>query len=184
MINESGEIQKKAKEIIATIRKDKKTLILVFFSIVLILSLFISELTSKNESKDTKNNVESLCNQYCIDKREVENFLKKVKGVGDVEIIITYDTSKEYIYAYDETENSKSRNIDESDINIKKEHIIVKDDGNEKGLMIKEIYPVIRGVAVVCDGGNNPLIKEQITEILSALFDINTKSISVAAAGS
>ena len=47
--------------------------------------------------------------------------------------------------------------------------------------MIKEIYPEIRGIAVVCDGGNNPVIKEQLVSILSALFGINTNRISVAA---
>ena len=98
-------------------------------------------------------------------------------------MLIMYDASEEYIYAKDTEEDTKTENENERDINYKSRHIIIKEDGDESGLRIKEIYPEVRGVAVICEGGDNPVVKEQIISALKALFDINTNCISVAAGG-
>ena len=39
--------------------------------------------------------------------------------------------------------------------------------------------PVVRGVAVVCRGGDSPVIAQKITELLCALFDLSANHIYV-----
>ena len=172
-------IKAKFYDIASAVKKDRKTFLVVVICLIVSFLLVISEfkIENKEQIKD-ESNIQA--GNY-INKEEIEDFLENVYGAGEVEIMITYDSSKEYIYAKDTNENTRDKNNINNEINYKSEHIIIKEDGNEKGLMIKEIYPEIRGIAVVCDGGNNPVIKEQLVSILSALFGINTNRISVAA---
>ena len=37
----------------------------------------------------------------------------------------------------------------------------------------------VRGVAVVCEGGDDPVIRQKITSMLCALFDLPLKAVSV-----
>ena len=166
----------------SNINKDKKILILFALSAILIFFIAISEFDNKNTEETVDNT--TVYDNFYMEKKELEEFLENIEGAGKVKIMITYDSTKEYIYAKNQSENSKDENDNDKEINYKSEHIIVKEDGKEKGLIIKEIYPEIRGIAVVCDGGNNPVIKEQIVYVLSALFGINTNRISVAAKSS
>ena len=169
------------KNITDALKKDKKITGLLIISLAAIFVLTLSEAKNKVEFTVNEN---SFSEYNLINNDDLEAFLENISGAGRVEIMVTYDSSKEYIYAKDTDENAMDKNDSGREINFKSEHIIIKEDGNEKGLMIKEIYPEIRGIAVICDGGNNPVIREQMVNILSALFGINTNRISVAAKSS
>ena len=171
--------KEKFYEIFNKIKGDKKVFLTVVCSAVLMFVLCVSELNNKEDVNSEVTEVKTY--NYFVETKEVEEFLENISGAGNVRIMITYDSSEEYIYAKDTNENSKDKKESDKEINYKSEHIIIKEDGNEKGLMIKEIYPEIRGIAVLCDGGDNPLIKERIVSLLSALFGINTNRISVVA---
>lgn len=168
---------------ISEIKKDKKITFSLIISMAVIVVIIVSEFSfGASENKNPAPDINK--NYYFTDEKEVEAFLENIHGAGKVSVLIMYDTSEEYIYAKDTEEDTKSEKDKGREINYKSQHIIIKEDGDEKGLRIKEIYPEIRGVAVICEGGDNPVVKEQIMSILTALFDINTNSISVAAGGS
>lgn len=45
--------------------------------------------------------------------------------------------------------------------------------------LVQEVYPRIRGVAVVCTGGNDSEIRLKITELISAALGISTSRVYV-----
>ena len=49
----------------------------------------------------------------------------------------------------------------------------------EEALKTGLLNPKVMGVAVICEGGEDPIVRERIYSLISALFDINTNSISV-----
>ena len=51
-------------------------------------------------------------------------------------------------------------------------------NGDDKTLA-KIIEPKIRGVAVACSGGDDPVVVEKITKMLSTILSVSTSSISV-----
>ena len=169
-------------KILSDRKADKKALLAFAVCMIVIIFVVLSEFSDVRNEKITYDKDINYING--INNDELEKFLENVDGAGNVEIMITYDSSEEYIYAKDTNENTRDKKESDNEINYKTEHIIIKEDGNEKGLTIKEIYPEIRGIAVICDGGNNPIIKECIVSMLSALFGINTNKISVAAKSS
>ena len=92
--------------------------------------------------------------------------------------MITYESGEESVFASDKEESFRN-----GEQKIKNDYIIVDGEKGETGLKIKSIYPEIKGVAVVCSGASDPVIKERIVSVVSALFDISTKNISIVSAG-
>ena len=60
------------------------------------------------------------------------------------------------------------------------EYVIVDGSSGEQGIVVRQSEPKIRGVAVVCEGGGNQTVKQQIIETVTALLDISSARVSVA----
>ena len=96
---------------------------------------------------------------------KIESFLGEIKGITNVSVILTVESSTETVYA---TQGTNS------------DYVIVKDaDGNENAIPLTEISAKIRGIAVACDYGGNETLKMTVIELLAALFDIGTNRISI-----
>ena len=91
-------------------------------------------------------------------------------------MIVTYECYEETVYVYDADERIQR----DGDSDKSSEYIIIDTGDSEDGLKAKILAPKIRGVAVVCQGGNNPTTKEMIITAISALLNISTNKISVA----
>ena len=89
---------------------------------------------------------------------------RTVDGISDAEVLLTLDSSTEYVYGTD-------GNAD---------FIILTGSDGEHGVKLCEIYPKIRGVAVVCTNGDIPRIKEIVVKLLSASLGIPSNKIEVA----
>ena len=51
--------------------------------------------------------------------------------------------------------------------------------GRSKDMLLSVKAPSVRGVIVVCDGGNNIIVKEKVTSAVSGVFGISTTRVSV-----
>ena len=60
-------------------------------------------------------------------------------------------------------------------------YIIVKTDNGEEGMLLKVTQPKIRGVAIVCRGGNSPQVRQSITDTVTAVLDISSARVNIAA---
>ncbi len=101
---------------------------------------------------------------------KIKDLICKSKGVGNATVVVSLDTTGEYVWAENESEGNGS---------TLSEYVIVNRNDNEETVLIKEIYPKVRGVAVVCDGGNNAEIKNRITSLISAALGIPANKIAV-----
>lgn len=173
----------KAKEFISRffekIKDNKRVALILLVGIIGIALIAFSSFTSpKKVDSTTSEEPKGEIND--VSEQKLERFLSNISGVSNVSVMLTYDTSKQDVYAFDTEQNESTDSENKSERKYKNEHIIVKTGSEEVGLKEKEIYPKVRGVAVICTGGENPIVKEQIISIISALFDINSNQISVA----
>lgn len=151
------------------LKKDKKTLAIILVGLIGML-IIMSVPSDNKKHKAAENTVTYSYNTENI-QNEVESLLESIKGAGETKVFITYESDMENVYAVNVDEKS-----DGSDAHYKSEYIITDD---ESGLILKVMYPKVRGVAVICKGGGDPIIKEKIYSVISALFDISTNKISV-----
>lgn len=163
--------------LIKKINFNKKTLIFLIVGFLMIAILFFSELDFNEEKEDVTNEISD--EEYCdFLENKVENFIEKIDGAGETEVIITLAETTEYIYATDDRDIRKN-NTNGDDSTIEKDYVIIENENNDVGLLIKTIEPKIRGVAVSCEGGDNVKVQEQIYSAIEALLDINMSSISI-----
>ena len=164
------------KNIFNKLKKDNKAMFILLAGLIGMLLILLSDSDSSNKS--VKSEIDGY-NPIVSEQElalEVEKLIESIAGAGRCKVMITYKSYDESVYAYDKDENSNSQ----GETDFSGEYVIIDSGDKEDGLKIKTIMPEIKGVAVVCQGGNNPVIKEQIITLLSALFNISSNKISVA----
>lgn len=163
--------------LIKKIKLDKKTIIMLIAGFLIIIILFVSELDFESEKEDVKSELsdEEYCNYL---ENKIKHFIERIDGAGKTEVIITLAETTEYIYATDDKDIRKN-NSNSDDSTIEKDYVIIENDNNDVGLLIKTIEPKIRGVAVSCEGGDNVKVQQQIYSTIEAILNIKTSSISI-----
>ena len=59
-------------------------------------------------------------------------------------------------------------------------YILVRDaDGSEQALAVMEVEPVVKGVIIVCQGGNNPTVQQNIINAVTTALDISSARVCV-----
>lgn len=156
------------------LKKNKNIILLVIGVILGIVLIFMGNGSSKSTEKSKADTNEQLkmTDKY-ISELEIRvcEILSKMDGISEVSVIITADSCLETVYA----QNGRYDN----GALTEKEYVILDTDGSDTPIVIKLVYPKIRGIAVVCRGGSNPLNQEKIIGLLSSLFDINTNKVYV-----
>ncbi len=123
-----------------------------------------------------------------IYEKQLEETLALVAGVGNVKAAVTIESSSSKIVEKDiPTSSEKSTQIDEtgsentSEYTNSGESTVYEEteDGAQIPYVVSEIYPQIRGVIVVAQGGDDPVIVKQIQEAVMALFHMDAHKIKV-----
>jgi stage III sporulation protein AG len=91
---------------------------------------------------------------------EVRALCREVSGVGEVSVLLTLEEGERYEYA-----RSNSGYV----------------TAGGSGLLLSTCPPRVAGVAVVCTGGGDPAVQEQLRELLSAALGIGAHKVKVSA---
>lgn len=101
-----------------------------------------------------------------------------IKGAGQTEVFLSVENTFETVYA-------SNASIDESGDELKKNKTTQKElaltnaDGTQKPVIVKQLCPKISGVLVVCEGGENPVTREEIIKSVSIAVGISASKIYV-----
>ena len=174
-------MNERIKEIYQKIKNPKFLIIAGLFGIVLI---FISSFGTGEKSEKMENVKEFSAEEYRVSlQKEIKNMVTDITGDRDVTVVITLESGINYAYAdtREETAAAKSELDNESsDKKIKEGYITIKTaDGGEEALLITEKMPEIRGVAIVCEGGDNELLNEKIKNTVTAALNITSKRVYI-----
>ncbi len=162
--------------------------LLAILGLFLILVSGFSE-KSKKENKDTENAgfiEKSRTDEYtALLESRLENVLSDMLSNSKVSVMITLESGIEYVYA-DELKtgaeiktDKESFKEEQSDTN-QNNYVIYKDSkGNEQALLVTEIMPKIKGVVVVCDGGQNENVSVAVKTAVSKALAIDNEKICV-----
>lgn len=104
----------------------------------------------------------------------IEQLCTSIGGVTEAEVLLTLDCSTEYVYG----QNIHQAGVGEN-LSYSTDYIILNQNESDQTVLIMEIYPKIRGIAVVCTGGEDVQMKQKIIELLSAALGISSNRIKV-----
>ncbi len=157
--------------------------VLVIAGLCGILLIFLSGLSSDKETKEVKTNEFSF-EEYRLSIEEgIEKIVKDITGSGKVQVVVTLESSVRYNYAESLEETKTEKNEKESqssDNELKEGYITVKTaDGGEEALLVTARMPEIRGIAIVCEGGDNEIINQKIQNAVMAALNITSKRVYI-----
>ncbi len=168
---------------------DKKIRIIVTIGILGIALILLSEVfTPKNK---TTNEVSSPESSLSVSNEKLEQqvyaLVTSIDGVGRAKVMVTLDTSVEYVYAKEqksdtdvtrdiaEDGNAKTSQKDKTEEN----YIFVDGSAGKQALLTTEKAPRVKGVVVVCEGGDDKLVQSRIIDAVTTAFDIGANRVCV-----
>ena len=163
-------------------KKPKTVLIigLVGIGLIVLSSLF----SSGNSKKENVMTGEMTAEEYkTILEEDIKETVTDITGSKNVSVVITLESGIKYSYAdiREETLTEKKENEKEStDNETKSGYITVKTaEGGEQALLVTTQMPKVRGVAIVCDGGDNERIAEKIQNAVMSALNISSKKVYI-----
>ncbi len=171
------------------IKSGRKEQILIFF-LAGVLLLVIAIPTEKGTLQET-GETEAAAQRSRPAAEELEERLElilgQVEGIGRTEVMITLKSDGQQIVEKDlerqegKEESQNEGNADSSSqINSNESTVYQKDSqGNEIPYVVERISPEISGVLVIAQGGGDPVIANEITEAVMALFGVEAHKIKV-----
>ncbi len=166
-------METKLKELFISLKgSDKRLKIIIALALVGVMLIMLSELVPKSEKKQE----ESVSYESYISALEdkTEELISSINGVGRCKVMITLKNTNESVFAKNIEENSNSGNYSKSD-----EYVLYEGQEGKTPVLIKEYFPDIQGVAVVCDGADNKVVRESIADSISSLYGISVSKISI-----
>ena len=117
----------------------------------------------------------------------LSRLLSSMDGVGGTEVMITLKSSGETILQTDSQDASDVLSETDADGGTRRQEsyqteqstVLTGSGSSREPYVIQTIMPQVEGIVVICEGGGDPAVKAEITEAVSALFDIPAHKIKV-----
>ena len=174
--------------------------LIVFLIILVITVISINIIWNKNEnnqndedvtsykelanSNDASTNFEN--NEYNLEEK-LKNILSKINGVGNVEVLITYQETSELIAMYNE--NVKESSTEETDtsggkrviqeVDTSKDIVYQEESGTKMPITQKVVMPKMEGAIIIAEGANDSNVRANIIQAVEAATGLLSHKIQV-----
>lgn len=165
--------------------------IVIIVGLIGIALIFLSGLF-KNDQPEAKTvsspNVIS-ADQYAAQlESKLTDIVSRIQGTGSAKVLVTLERSTQYVYATEEKKSNQTTQDksdgtttkNEANDNTETTYTLVKGaDGAQKALAVTEVQPIIKGVVVVCDGGDDPAVQQNVISAVTTALDITSVRVCV-----
>ena len=171
--------------------KQSDWLILVLAGILILIIALPTDTKEKKQAEEAKENISKENNTMEASKdeieRKLEDILEKINGAGDVKVMITYQDSGTQVVEKDKntSENSLEESGSTGGVRSTKEQqlqestVYEEADAGNTPFVSKELLPKVEGLLIVASGGDNQKVKQNISEAVLALFQVEAHRIKI-----
>ena len=166
-------------------------LILVLAGIFILIIALPTDTKEKKQAEEAKENISKENNTMEASKdeieRKLEDILEKIDGAGDVKVMITYQDSGTQVVEKDK--NTSENSLEESDSTggvrstkeqqLQESTVYEEADAGNTPFVSKELLPKVEGILIVASGGDNQKVKQNISEAVLALFQVEAHRIKI-----
>ena len=166
-------------------------LILVLAGILILIIALPTDTEEKKHAEKSKENISKENNTMEASKdeieRKLEDILEKIDGAGDVKVMITYQDSGTQVVEKDK--NTSENSLEESDSTggvrstkeqqLQESTVYEEADAGNTPFVSKELLPKVEGILIVASGGDNQKVKQNISEAVLALFQVEAHRIKI-----
>ena len=168
----------------AFLEKYKKPKFLIAIGLIGIILIGLSSFFSgaKTETKPAKDSFDTEEYRVSLEK-SILSVVKDITGDRKATVLVTLENGVRYSYADDvktDTDLTDGEKTKQSRKSSESFHITVKDSsGDEKALIVTENMPQVRGVAIICENGDDEYVREKIESAVMAALDITSKRVYI-----
>lgn len=143
--------------------------------VIVALGLVLMLLPMGSERGQTEKTQQTTPQQQTEDVQQaLERLLSKIRGAGEVEVLLTVATGSQTIYQEDADITGGEKESARYDT------VIIRDsNGAESGLILQVLPPKYLGAVVVCDGADSAAVRLAIVEAVSKATGLGADQISV-----
>ena len=177
--------------------------LILFLACVLLLIIAMpagrKNSTTTNMEKNTQNSESTVTAQGVSDyetcgaalEQRLETILQRMRGVGDVQVMITFRDQGESIVEKDvtmreDTQEGEQKEGETDTVNggsgsceNSETTVYARSDGDETPFVNRAILPKIDGVLIVAEGGDDSEVRKNISESVEALFGLDAHKIKI-----
>lgn len=166
-------------------------MILVLAGILILIIALPTDTKGKKQAEEAKENISKENNTMEASKDEIEqkleDILEKIDGAGEVKVMITYQDSGTQVVEKDK--NTSANSVEESDSTggvrstkeqqLQESTVYEEADAGNTPFVSKELLPKVEGILIVASGGDNQKVKQNISEAVLALFQVEAHRIKI-----
>ena len=147
---------------------EKKIKLILVAGVLLGVVLIIGSNSYSQVSDDTNQAMapEKIPSDESLEQR-LGDLLSKVKGVGEVEVFVTYASTEEKLALKDKESSGSEQTI------------LKSSSGNSEPYIYKSISPQIDGVIIVAQGGDRDDIKVSISDAVAAVLELPIHRVKI-----
>jgi len=118
----------------------------------------------------------------------LEAFFSLVEGAGKVRVMISPLTGRETVFAIDVNQSESSSTEQDAQGGTRETHqhqsqektVMVTDrQGTSSPLILREVEPQIRGIVIIAEGGDSPVVRDALTRAARAVLGLDAHMIQV-----
>lgn len=191
------------KNIPKELLKKDRLIIVLLAGILLVVIAIPTSTGEKEKTKSESTQSQGITAEQSLDQSaytqyvesHLEEILSQVERVGNVKVMVTLKASSEKVVEKDTETSSETVKEEDSQGGVRStmtdslaESTVYDGTGSsgsssmsdsQSPYVTKELSPVIQGIIVIADGGDDPVTVQNITEAVQALFDVDTHKIKV-----
>ncbi len=115
----------------------------------------------------------TLCAQEL--EQKLERILSRVEGAGQVSVALTVKEGPRQVLA---------RDVEQRQEETVQEYVLISQgSGRQNTVALQTVAPIYQGALVVCDGGEDPVVRLQVLEGVRVLTGLSSDKISVSKRG-
>lgn len=171
---------------------DRKVKIIVALGLLGMALILASQfITFKKESppEDTQT-AQFVSEEYITGLEEkLTLIVSEMEGVGTAKVMVTIENGVENVYAQQEKRNTDlTREGNSTEVSgkvyekqdIEQTYLLVENkDGRKQPLLKTQLQPKIQGVVVVCEGAGNPVVQQNLINVVTTALNISSKRVCV-----
>ena len=163
------------KQLLGKLRADKKRAAVLLLCVSALVLLVLSEWISPRTKAETVQPEQTAAYAQQMETRLAE-LIRSIEGAGKTQVLVTLRTGEETVWARNDTMDSEP---DASRVRSEQTYVLVRSGSDETGLRLKTVTPSVQGVAVVCEGADDPQVQQRITQTVTAVLGIGAGRVSV-----
>lgn len=109
----------------------------------------------------------------------ITTLLSAVEGVGACQVMVTLENTAQAVYAANTATQTVTGTDGGNSLSSEETLLMVETDTGPVGLPVTELQPAVKGVAVVCRGGDDPAVCQRVVDLVTTAFHISDRRVCV-----